>query len=582
MGNRSCVGRRRRRARWKELIHRFSCPVAASENKAARLFILWRSFFVGIFLARKPIFESLCLTFGKFYKMMRSRFLLLLLATLMLACNPNQKSVEPVEFVILQMNDVYEIAPLDGGKVGGIARVATIRKELLKANPHVITVLSGDFLSPSLIGTLKEAEQRISGAQMVESLNALGLDYVTFGNHEFDLKEADLLRQLDASQFQYTIANVLHQVDGQTVPFAQNGAAVPEHIIHEFKQGDEVVFRLGLIGVLLPFNKKKYVAYEDVNQSFLETHAAIKEQCDAVIGITHLEMNQDRELAGSLTDVPLLLGGHDHEHMIDSVGSVRITKADANAKTVYIHYVTYDPKTGKTKVRSELRAVDESVALDPEVDAIVQKWVKRSNEIMVDMGYQPDEVLFMATDPLEGREVYIRSEQTNLGSLIGDAMLQFVPSAEAVLLNSGSIRLDDVLDGPVKQVDVLRTLPFGGKVGIAEFTGSELIETLEIGTVKNKGVGGYLQLRNIVKEEGQWLVNGTAINPEKAYSIASMDFLMSGGEANLDFLGKITTVFPEVGGQDQDVRNDIRDIVIDYGRDLGAEIEAGTEAVEAL
>ena len=33
-----------------------------------------------------------------------------------------------VEFTILQFNDVYEIAPLEGGKAGGLARVATVKK----------------------------------------------------------------------------------------------------------------------------------------------------------------------------------------------------------------------------------------------------------------------------------------------------------------------------------------------------------------------------------------------------------------------------------------------------------------------
>ena len=57
-----------------------------------------------------------------------------------------------VQWTILQMNDVYELIPLSGGKKGGLARVATIRKLLLRENPHTITVLSGDVVSPSALG----------------------------------------------------------------------------------------------------------------------------------------------------------------------------------------------------------------------------------------------------------------------------------------------------------------------------------------------------------------------------------------------------------------------------------------------
>jgi 2',3'-cyclic-nucleotide 2'-phosphodiesterase (5'-nucleotidase family) len=57
-----------------------------------------------------------------------------------------------VQWTFLQMNDVYELVPLGGGKKGGLARVATIRKLLLQENPNTITVLSGDVVSPSALG----------------------------------------------------------------------------------------------------------------------------------------------------------------------------------------------------------------------------------------------------------------------------------------------------------------------------------------------------------------------------------------------------------------------------------------------
>jgi len=57
-----------------------------------------------------------------------------------------------IQWTFLQMNDVYELIPLSGGKKGGLARVATIRKLLLKENPNTITFLAGDVVSPSALG----------------------------------------------------------------------------------------------------------------------------------------------------------------------------------------------------------------------------------------------------------------------------------------------------------------------------------------------------------------------------------------------------------------------------------------------
>ena len=57
------------------------------------------------------------------------------------------------EVVFLQLNDIYEITPLDNGRVGGIARVASIRNELISKYGNIYTILSGDFISPSALGT---------------------------------------------------------------------------------------------------------------------------------------------------------------------------------------------------------------------------------------------------------------------------------------------------------------------------------------------------------------------------------------------------------------------------------------------
>ena len=70
------------------------------------------------------------------------------------SCNTAKQTVTgengKIDITIVQINDVYEIAPLDGGKVGGMARVATVKKEYQTKNPNTILVIAGDFLSPSV------------------------------------------------------------------------------------------------------------------------------------------------------------------------------------------------------------------------------------------------------------------------------------------------------------------------------------------------------------------------------------------------------------------------------------------------
>lgn len=62
------------------------------------------------------------------------------------------------QWTFLHMNDVYELKPLDGGKRGGLARVATIRKLLRQENPNMITIIAGDIVSPSALGKINKIE----------------------------------------------------------------------------------------------------------------------------------------------------------------------------------------------------------------------------------------------------------------------------------------------------------------------------------------------------------------------------------------------------------------------------------------
>src|SRR5678815_1095571 len=122
----------------------------------------------------------------------------------------------PASFTIVHLNDVYEIDAVEGGQQGGLARVATVVDRLKQRGP-VLTTLGGDYLSPSALGTAIVDGQPMAGRQMVDVLNAAGVDWATFGNHEFDVSEAAFRAHLGQAKFKLVSTNV---ADGQGVPFA--------------------------------------------------------------------------------------------------------------------------------------------------------------------------------------------------------------------------------------------------------------------------------------------------------------------------------------------------------------------------
>ena len=134
-------------------------------------------------------------------------FLTLILLGVLGSCEAPKKKANFVKLNLLQINDVYEIEAIENGKYGGMARVATLKKNLKKVNPNTWMVLSGDFINPSVYGTLKFEGKAIKGKQMIEAMNAAKVDFVTFGNHEFDVREDELLSRLNESEFEWIATN---------------------------------------------------------------------------------------------------------------------------------------------------------------------------------------------------------------------------------------------------------------------------------------------------------------------------------------------------------------------------------------
>lgn len=504
--------------------------------------------------------------------MFRQKFLFFGLFLLILAaCQAPPRASGPVEFTILQMNDVYEIAPLEGGKAGGLARVAAVKRQLMRENPNTIAVLSGDFLSPSFIGTLKDDDgKRIAGRQMVETLNALELDYATFGNHEFDLGSADLLQErINQSDFRYVCCNAYRREGDMMAPFSQRiggvDQSIPPYVVHEFSDGRGATVKVALIGVVLPFNRASYVGYQAVTPAFREAYEAARPEADVVLALTHLTEEQDKELAREVPGVTLFMGGHDHNNMSHYIERTIIAKADANAKTIYIHRFTFDPVSEMVDVRSTLQKIDDSLPEEPATKAVVDSWQDRVFDIMNQEGYQPDRFLMTAGVPLVCTEALIRTQPTNYGELTTRAFEAVWPDADAYLVNSGSMRLDDNISGAVTEYDVLRTFPFGGRIVRMELPGDALEEVLRIGLTDNKGEGGYLQLWQASYAADQCLIKGRPLDRQGRYQVVMPEFLAQGKEANLELLGAYNYASPETFQvNEKTIRNDVRDIVIHF------------------
>ncbi|HAV55597.1 MAG: bifunctional metallophosphatase/5'-nucleotidase [Aequorivita sp.] len=478
------------------------------------------------------------------------------------------KGAGAITLKIIQINDVYEIAPLNGGEYGGLARVAHIRDSIKDRFPNTYLFLAGDFLNPSLIGTLKVDGERVNGKQMIDVLNAMDIDLVTFGNHEFDLSEQDLQKRLNESNFTWTTANVRHVTEKGLVPFATKWeySTVPTSDFSTFSaiDADGNKMKFGVFGVTLPSNPKDYVSYGDIYENAERAYDLAIKKADFVVGLTHVSLEEDIEIARRLRSLPLIMGGHEHYNMLEKEGRTIIAKADANAKSVYVHTLIYNLRTKYLHINSELMMVTDKIASSAKVERVVSKWTDLVNTRLKEVVENPQEVIYRATSPLDGTDKANRSKQTNVGELITRAMAySYGNKVDGALVNGGSIRIDDRLVGDITSIDIFRVLPFGGSVLKVDLKGNLLKEVLEYGKMQS-GEGAYLQRYNFSQDaDGTWLVGGKSISDNKTYTVAFSDFLLKG--LDIPFLtpqnkGIVKIYEPE----DNETAADIRKAIIFY------------------
>jgi 5'-nucleotidase/UDP-sugar diphosphatase len=193
------------------------------------------------------------------------------------------------------------------------------------------------------------------------------------------------------------------------------------------------------------------------------------------------------------------------------------------------------PAKGRPDVAVRLERLDRTVPQQARTQALVRKWMDTGYDAFRRQGMQPDAIVTTTTAAFDGREQTVRNRPGGLTSLIVEA-LQREAHSDVAILNGGTVRIDDMLPaGPIRQYDIIRVLPFGGKVLKVTMDGALLQQTLEAGEA-NAGSGGFLHPIGASRRGDSWIVNGKPLDPAAAYSVAMPEFLMTGQEARMPFL----------------------------------------------
>ena len=423
---------------------------------------------------------------------MKKFFLLFLIAAAAISCSPKAtpvssgtKAAYPI--VILYDNDVH-------CSVDGYAKMAALKAEKQAETPYVTLVSAGDYVQGGSMGAASK------GGYIITIMNAVGYDYVTLGNHEFDYAIPRLKELTDELTATVLCCNLIDLEAGKRMfkPYeivdyggtkvAFIGAATP----YSFSSSTPAYFQN---------DKGEYIyslcidTYYAMFQNYVND--ARNQGADYVVAITHLgddvevDPINSQELARQTEGIDVILDGHSH-----SLVPERILTNKAGKKVLYSQTAAHFENLGVMTIRPngkislELVPTDRYTKEDPRVKAVTDSL----KAVYAKMGARligHSEVKLPAKDA-DG-DWLVRSQETSLGDFCADAF-RHILSTDIAFAGGGSLR-DDLDAGDVRYDDIFNVFPFNNTTSIAELTGQEILDVLEFSVYSYPtDFGGFLHV----------------------------------------------------------------------------------------
>jgi sulfur-oxidizing protein SoxB len=268
------------------------------------------------------------------------------------------------------------------GKLGGFAHLKTLIDRLRSdVGPERSLLLDG---GDSWQGTGQA--NTLQGADMVEAANLLGIEAMT-GHWEFTYGEAALRSNLERFKGEFLAQNVYLSEeaafnDAKAFDPA-SGRVFKPAIIKEIGG-----YRVAVIGQAFPYvpiaHPKRFTpdwtfGIRDDELQKLVSGLRSSDKVDAVVLLSHNGMDVDLKLAGRVTGIDVVLGGHTHDAVPQPIavtnagGTTLVTNAGSNGKFLGV----LDLELAKGKVSDAryrlLPVFSELLKPDPAMQALIQK-----------------------------------------------------------------------------------------------------------------------------------------------------------------------------------------------------------------
>ncbi len=454
-----------------------------------------------------------------------------------------------ITITILHTNDMHaHVEPFTqrGREMGGYARQATLIGRYRATDPNPLLLCAGDTFQGTLYFNVYE------GLADLAYMNTIGFQAMTVGNHEFDRGPAVLARFAGLARFPLLAANLDASGDKELAPWVKPSAIL--------EVGGE---RIGVVGAVPPdllsiSTPGPTIAVKDLVTS---VQAAIdtltKASIDKVILLSHLGYRLDIELAGRLTGVDVIVGGHSHTllgtipGLPQPAGPYPTVAKDAAGNTALIVQAwDWGKVLGRIKVRFDdggrVTAWDDAlpIPVDPSVpeDPTVKSMIAA---LALPLAPVRDQVISHTVAGVATTRITPRHAENPMANVVADALLAATAKAGSVaaFINAGGVRA--AFDpGPITYGQAVTVQPFNNTLVQIDLTGAELKAVLEetLGGLPESGAGLLLPSRgtsyviDVARPAGSRVIDlqiaGKPAESATVYRVTVPSFLAGGGDGH--------------------------------------------------
>lgn len=435
-----------------------------------------------------------------------------------------------LEITLFHTNDSHGRVKKDSSIIG-IDVISAIKMN----TENSLLLDAGDTLHGLPFATLKKGED------IVSLMKLAGYDAMTPGNHDFNYGYERLLELADIAADGY---NGFPIISANTMK--ENESLLDSNIIKEVEG-----IKIGIFGLSTPETAYKTnpnnvigITFDNPIESAKKQVKELKEKgADIIVALSHIGIDESSEVVSTMVaeqvdGIDIIIDGHSHSELSEGItteNGTLIASTGEYENNLGKVVLTID-RNSKNIVNKESSLISKSETADIEADKAVTNKIK---EIDAEQNEYLSKVIGNSKVYLEGTREFSRTQETNLGNLITDAML-YETGADIAITNGGGIR-DSIDEGEITKGEIVKVLPFGNYIVTKALTGAQIKEILEHGIKAYPATAGHFPhvagvnfVFDEIKEAGNRIVgitvNGKPIEMDKIYIVATNDFMSAGGD----------------------------------------------------